>query len=138
VIRALLIAVFALVVGGLLGGCTGGPSVSAKVSGPTNGALVSDVRCVSQGGNITVTGTVTRNSLGGQANLVTYGGLKVFVYDSGGRQIGSTPQRFGSMDIKTQGQVQRVHLTVAAQGTPAVCDLDWNAGYPSGVRGSRA
>jgi len=84
VIRALLIAVFALVVGGLLGGCTGGPSVSAKVSGPTNGALVSDVRCVSQGGNITVTGTVTRNSLGGQANLVTYGGLKVFVYDSVG------------------------------------------------------
>ena len=131
--RVLLIAAFALTVGGVLGGCSEGPSISAKVSGPTNGALVSDVRCVKQGGNVTVTGTVARNTVGRQANLVTFGGLKVLFYDSNGRQIGSTPQRFGSMDIETHGQVQRFHLTVSVRGTPASCDLDWNAGYPSGV-----
>jgi len=128
--RALLIAAFALVVGGLLGGCSEGPSISAKVSGPTNGTIVSDVLCVKQGGNVTVTGTVTRNTVGRQPNLVTYQGLRVFVYDSAGRQIGSTPQRFGSMDIQIHGQVQRFHLKlkVSVRGTPAVCDLDWSAG----------
>jgi len=131
--RALLIAVFALVVGGLLGGCSEGPSVSAKISGPTNGAIVSDVLCVKQGGNLTVTGTVTRNTMGRQPNLITYQGLRVFVYDSAGRQIGSTPRRFGSMVIQNHGQVQRFHLKVSVRGTPAVCDLDWSAGYPPGV-----
>jgi hypothetical protein len=123
---------FALTVGGVLGGCSEGPSISANVSGPTNGALVSDVRCVEQNGTVTVTGTVTRNTVGRQANLVTYGGLEVFVHDSAGRQIGATPQRFGSMDIEIHGQVQRFHLTVSLRGTPAVCDLDWSAGYPGG------
>ena len=137
--RAPLIAALALTVGGVLGGCSEGPSISARVSGPTNGATVSDVRCVKENGDVTVTGTVTRNTVGRHGlNLVTYAGLKVFVYDSAGRQIGSTPQRFGTVDIDTNGQVQRFHLAVSVRGIPAVCDLDWNAGFHPGVRGRQA
>ena len=136
--RALLIAAVALVVTGLLGGCSERPNVSAKVSGSTNGAIVSDVRCVKQGGDVTVTGTVTRNSVGRQPKLVTYGGLGVFVYDSAGHQIGSTPKRLGSIDIDINGQVQRFHVTVPVRGTPSVCDVDWGVWNPPGVKGTQA
>ncbi len=128
----------ALIVGGVLGGCSESPSMSAKVSEPTNGAMVSDVHCMSQNGVVTVTGTVTRNTLDRQANLNTYGGLQVSVYDSVGRQIGSTPPRLGSVDIDVDGQVQRFHLAVPVRGTPSMCDVDWNAGFPPGLRGSQA
>lgn len=131
--RALLIAALALTVGGALGGCSKGPSISAKVSGPTNGSIVSDVRCASQSSEVTVTGTVTKNTVDNQTDFLTYQGLQVSVYDSAGHEIGSTPKKLGSMDIETNGQFQRFYLTVPVRGTPSVCDVDWNAGYPPGV-----
>jgi len=90
----------------------------------------SEVRCVKQSANVTVTGTMTKNTVDNQANLITYQGLQVSVYDSAGHEIGSTPKRLGSMEIETNGQVQRFHLTVPVRGTPSVCDLDWSANYP--------
>ena len=120
-----------------MSGCSEGTSISAKISGPTNGSIVSDVRCASQNSEVTVTGTVTRNTIDRQTNLATYSGVRVFVYDTSGRQIGSTPPRLGSIVIDSNGQVQSFHVAVPVRGIPSVCDLDWNAGSPPGV-GSQA
>jgi hypothetical protein len=133
-----LLAVCFLIVGGVLSGCGHGAtatisSIPARDHEPTNGAIVTGVRCVTQGHTVLATGTVTKNNLGRSPNLVTYGGLRVFVYDASGHQIGFAPHRLGSGYVETSGQVQHFRQAVSVQGTPASCDLNWEAGFPGGV-----
>jgi hypothetical protein len=133
--RASLVAVLVTAVGGGLAGCAQGSRIAATVSQPTDGAIVSSVRCVEDNHGVDVTGTVKRNTEQRQPNLLTYGGLRVSIYDSVGRTIGAT-HRLGTVTITTHGTAQSFQLTVSVRGTPAECRVDW--GPPDSPYGTNA